>query len=75
MKSQRFEEYHKHGCHFFGNLAVVNYTEDMKQDPAWGTFNANLTYDYLGKARTLIKECYGTVEELLSIPELVVRIL
>lgn len=51
MKSQRFEEYHKHGCHFFGNLAVVNYTEDMKQDPAWGTFNANLTYDYLGKAR------------------------
>lgn len=53
----------------------LNQAEDMEQDPTWGTFDANLTYDYLGKARDLINERYGTAEELLSIPELVVRIL
>lgn len=77
MKAQRFEEYHKHGCHFFGSLVVVDYSEEMHRDPAWGTFNAGLTYDYLDKAKALIKERYGdgATETLLSIPELVVRIL
>lgn len=74
MKAQLFEEYHKHGCHFFGNLAVVNYVEDMEQDPQWGAFNAGLTCDYLARARALINERYGATEELLSMPELVVRL-
>jgi hypothetical protein len=75
MEAKRFEEYHKHNCNFYGKLAVVDYMEDAKQDPKWGTFNAGLTFYYLAKAQDIIKERYGgDVEVLLSIPSLVVRL-
>lgn len=75
MVSKRVDEFHKHGCHFFGKLVVVEYQEDMQNDPKWGTFNAGLTFEYLEKASALIKEKYGeTVEVLLSVPSLVVRV-
>ncbi len=75
MKENRIDEYHKHGCHFFGKLVVVDYSEDMKNDPNWGKFNAGLTFDYLFKAQTLVEERqYKVVKELLSIPEYVVEV-
>ena len=75
MKAERIDEYHKHGCHFYGKLVVVEYQEDMAKDPKWGTFNAGLTFDYLAKAQALVKERYDSnVETLLSVPSLVVRV-
>ena len=74
MKAERFDEYHKHGCHFYGKLVVVKYQDDMQKDPKWGTFNAGLTWDYLAKARAIVQERYGETEILLSVPELVVRL-
>jgi hypothetical protein len=74
MTSQRFDEYHKHGCHFYGKLVVVEYAEDMQKDPNWGKFNANLTFDYLARAQKLVKEKYGDTQTLLSIPALVVKL-
>lgn len=69
MKAERIDEYHKSGCHFYGKLAVVHYLDDAKNDPKWGTFSAGLD-----KAMALIKERYGEVEVLLSVPDLVVRV-
>lgn len=75
METKRVDEYHKHGCHFYGKLVVVDYMEDVKKDPKWGTFNAGVTFDYLEKAQALVQEKYGeNVKVLLSIPELVVRL-
>ena len=75
MEAKRFDEYHKHGCHFYGKLVVVDYQEDMQNDPKWGTFNAGLTFDYMAKAQALVKERYGdNTTTLLSVPSLVVRI-
>ena len=75
MNCKRIDEYHKGGCHFFGKLAVVDYLDDLKADPKFGTFGACLTIDYLERARAIVAERYENTEELLSIPELVVRIL
>ena len=75
MKAQRFDEYHNHGCHFNGKLVVVNYSEDMQNDPNWGKFGAGVTFDYLAKAKALVKERqYNVVRELLSIPDYVVEV-
>lgn len=75
MKTERFDDYYKHGCSFSGRLVVVDYSEDMKNDPRWGTFNAGLTFDYVEKAAKLVKEKYGEpVKVLLSIPEYVCEI-
>jgi hypothetical protein len=75
MKTQRFDEYHKHGCHFDGKLVVVNYYEDMTKDPKWGTFNADLTYKYMGLAARLVKEKYGEPKRvLLGMPDYVVEV-
>jgi hypothetical protein len=47
----------------------------MQNDPDWGTFNAGITFDYVAKARALVKERgYKVITELLCIPEYVVRI-
>ena len=75
MNAKRFDEYHKHGCHFYGHLVVVDYSQDMKSDPKWGRFGAEVTFDYLANARKLVKEQqYKVVRELLSIPEYVVEV-
>jgi len=74
MKTKRVDEYHKHGCHFFGKLVVVDYWDELEKDPKWGGFNADVTYDYIAKAKNLVKEKYGNTETLLSIPALVVRL-
>ena len=74
MDSKRIDEYHKHGCNFYGKLVVVEYAEDMQNDPNWGKFNAEVTFDYLAKAQELVKEKYGATETLLSIPALVVKL-
>lgn len=74
MKTERFDKYHKHGCHFYGNLVVVDYTEDWQNDPRYGQFGAMTIFDYVEKATKLVTDKYGKVEILLSIPELVCRI-
>ena len=72
MKAQRFDEFHKYGENFYGKLVVVDYTEDLKNDPKMGTFNAGVSFDYVEKAAALVKEKYGEpVKVLLSIPEYV----
>lgn len=75
MIANEVNEYHKNGCHFFGKLVVVDYYEEMKKDPQWGTFGAMVTLDYAEKANNLVIKKYGAdVEILLSIPELVARV-
>ena len=75
IKAERVDDYHKHGCHFSGKLVVIHYYEAMQQDPNWGKFNANLTFDYVEKARALVKERqYKVVRELLTMPDLVIEI-
>ena len=76
LKRTRIEEYHKHGCNFYGKLVVINYFESMEKDPKWGKFNQGLTFDYIEKATKLVEEKYGkgNFDVLLSIPELVVRL-
>lgn len=76
MKTERITEYNNHGCRFVGNLILVSYYEDMTKDPKWGSFNANLTFDYYDKAISLIKKEYGDkIQVMLSIPECVVKII
>jgi hypothetical protein len=75
MKAQRFDEYHKHGCNFYGKLVVIDYSEDVRNDPNWGKFGAEVTFDYLAKAKALIQERqYNVVRVLLAIPDYVVEI-
>lgn len=75
MNRKRINEYHKHGCHFYGKLVVFDFLEDAKRDKRWGTFGAEVSYDYLVKAKSLAKELYGNgIEILMSFPELVIRI-
>ncbi len=75
MKAERFDEYHKHGCHFYGSLVVVDYMPEMKKDPQYGRFGAEVVYDYMEKAAKLIQERqYKVKRVLLSIPEYVVEI-
>ena len=75
MEAKRIDEFHKHGCNFYGKLVVVDYSEDMKNDPQSGKFGANLFLDYYVKAKALIKERqYKVVKELLGIPVLVVEV-
>lgn len=75
MKAERFDEYHKHGCHFYGKLVVVDYMPDMKNDPQWGRFGAGVTFDYIEKAKKFIEEAgYKVIKVRLAIPEYVVEI-
>lgn len=75
METKRVKEFHKYGTHFFGNLVVVDYTEDMNNDPKAGTWNSGLTFDYLEKAEALVQETYGKLKKvLLAIPEYVCEI-
>ena len=76
MKRNRIDEYHKHGCHFYGKLVVIKYLDEMKHNPRYGQYNAGLSIDYLMLARKEAQELYGDniVDELLSVPELVLRL-
>lgn len=74
MKAERVCEYHKHGSDFEGNLVVVNYGDDMRRDPAWGSFGAGVSQKYLANAKEMVKERYGNVEILLEMPDLVCRV-
>ena len=75
MKAQRIDEYHKHGCHFYGKLVVVEYYEEMKNDPQFGKFGAGLTLDYYADAKKLVAERgYKVVRELLGIPAYVCEV-
>ncbi len=75
MKPQRFDEYHKHGCHFFGKLVVVDYSENMEKDPKWKQWNAGVSFKYLERAKAIVSEHYGTPKRvLLEMPDYVVEI-
>ena len=74
MKTQRIDEFHKYGSHFFGRLVVVDYYEDMKDDPQFGSFGAGLTFDYYEKAKRLVAEKYTVKRELLGIPAYVCEV-
>ena len=75
MKTNRIDEYHKHGCHFYGTLVSVDYMEDLKNDSNFGKFNAGVTLDYAEKAKKMVEDKgYKVKRVLLSIPEYVVEI-
>ena len=75
MNRRRIDGYHKHGSHFYGKLVIFDFMEDAKKDKRWGTFGAEVSYDYLAKAKALAKELYGEeIQVLQDIPELVIRI-
>ena len=75
MNAQRIDEYHNHGCHFYGKLVLVKYQEAMQADRKFGQFNAGVTFDYIAKAKALIDDRqYKVVRVLLSIPDYVVEI-
>lgn len=75
MNIQRFEEYHKYGCHFAGKLVVVSYWEEMRADPKWGRFGGQVSLDWMKKAEALVKEKYGDPKRvLLSVPDYVVEL-
>ena len=74
MKADRIDEYHKHGCNFFGKLVVISYFEDAQKDPSWGRFGASVSLDYYAKAVQYAKELYGDFDVLLGMPELVIRL-
>ena len=75
MKAIRYDEFHKYGCNFNGKLVVVDYTNDIKNDPKVGTWNAGVTFDYVERAKNIVKESgYKVIRELLSIPEYVVEV-
>jgi len=75
METKRFDEFHKYGCNFYGKLVVVDYTQDIKNDPKMGTWNAGITFDYVERAEKLvIEKGYKVKKILLSIPEYVVEI-
>lgn len=33
MQAKRVDEFHKHGCHFYGKLVVVDYTAEVMAEP------------------------------------------
>lgn len=74
MKAERFDEYHKYGCNFYGKLVVVDYSRDLKNDPRMGTWNAGVTFDCAERAKALVTEKYGEHKVLLSIPEYVCEV-
>jgi len=75
MDAKRVDEYHKHGCNFYGKLVVVEYMEDLQKDPKWGAFNSGLSLDYAEKAKNLVRERqYNVKKELLALPAYVVEI-
>jgi hypothetical protein len=75
MKAERFDEFHRFGCNFYGKLVVVDYIEDINNDPKMGTFNAGVPFDYIDKAKKLVAEHqYKVVRELLDIPVYVVEV-
>lgn len=75
MKAQRIDEYHKGSANYYGKLVVVHYLDDAMQDPKYGAFSgAEISLDYLAKAKKLIRERYENFTVLQDVPDLVVRI-
>jgi len=75
MKIKRVDDFHKYGCSFYGKLVVVDYTEDLKNDPKMETWDAGIAFDYVKKAKLLLQEKgYNVVKVLLFIPEYVVEV-
>lgn len=75
MEVNRITGYTEHGCTFVqpksGDLVLIDYSAELRADPRWGRFGAMVTYDYLDKAKELLRETYNTFDVLLSIPDLV----
>ena len=74
MKTQRVDEFHRYGSHFYGKLVVVDYYDDLRNDPKFGNFGAGLTFDYYEKAKRLVAEKYTVKRELLGIPAYVCEV-
>ena len=68
MNARPVTQYHKYGCNFVGKLVVVDYLDSMQRD------GAGNSRDYLEQARTLVRERYVVVRELLTVPEYVVEV-
>jgi hypothetical protein len=75
MEAKRFDEFHRFGCNFYGALVVVDYIQDMMNDPKMGTFNGGVSLDYVEKAKKLVSDKgYKVKRELLHLPVYVVEI-
>ena len=76
MKTERFDEFHKHGCNFYGKLVVVDYQEEYNNRTLkFNSFGAGDIFDYISEAKKIVEERgYKVKKELLSIPEYVVEV-
>ena len=76
MKTERFDEYHKHGCHFYGKLVVVDYQEEYNNRKLkFNSFGAGDIFEYMEQAKKLVEEKgYKVKRVCLSIPEYVVEL-
>lgn len=70
MQAKRADEFHKYGCHFYGRLVIVDYTEEVRAN---NTFNRGLPE--LDEAKKLVAERqYKIKRVLLDVPEYVVEV-
>jgi hypothetical protein len=74
VKTTSVEQYHKHGCHFIGKLAVIDYSEELDRHPRAGQFGGEALFDVVEDATKFAQERYPGCKVLLSVPELVVRL-
>ncbi len=76
METKRVDEFHKHGCHFFGKLVVVDYQEEYNNRKLkFYSFGAGDIYDYVKYAEKLVEEKgYKVKRVCLTIPQYVVEI-
>lgn len=70
MELTRTNSFNKYGCHFTGNLVVVDYTKDVLENSRFGRGLPELS-----EAKELVRDSGLTViRVLLDIPEYVVEV-
>lgn len=76
METKRAEEFHHHGCNFYGKLVVVDYQEEYNNRKLkFHSFGAGDIFDYVDHAKKLVAEKgYKVKRVCLAIPQYVVEI-
>ena len=72
MKVTQSNAYTKHGCNIRGDLVIVDYYCDMRNDPVFRRGGQSVCFEYIEKAKQLIRESFGEFDVKLSMPDLVV---
>lgn len=76
MEAKQVEEFHEHGCNFYGNLVVVDYQKEYNNRKMKRfSFGVGDIYDYIDWAKEIVeKEGYKVKRVCLSIPQYVVEV-